>query len=153
ARSGVFVVPSLTVERARRLHLDGGFRAEFPGHVYAQPLYWRGADAALLLIATEDDAVYALDTASGRALWRRSLGTPVALSTQPCGNIDPLGITGTPVIDAARQAIYVEAFVAQASGPRHLVFALSIKDGATLPGWPVDIGAALQALGQRFAPR
>ena len=31
------------------------------------------------------------------------LGPPVALSALPCGNIDPLGITGTPVIDERRR--------------------------------------------------
>ena len=72
------------------------------------------------------------------------------LATQLCGNIDPLGITGTPVIDQASQAVYLDAMVAEASGPRHLIFALSLKTGATLPGWPVDVAAALAARGGRF---
>ncbi|HTT79223.1 MAG TPA: hypothetical protein VMF86_06050, partial [Stellaceae bacterium] len=39
------------------------------------------------------------------------------------------------------------------SGMRHRVFALSLRDGATLPGWPIDIAdaPAVQRLG--FAPR
>src|SRR5262249_8680011 len=92
-------------------------------------------------------------TRSGREVWARSLGRPVALSTQPCGNIDPLGITGTPVIDEASQAVYLDAVVAQASGPHHQVFALALKDGSLLPGWPVDVADALAALGQRFNAR
>ena len=40
--------------------------------------------------------------------------------------------------------------VAEASGPRHLIFALSLKNGATLPGWPVDVAAALAAHGRHF---
>ncbi len=40
-RSGNFVVPALTVERARGTHLDSGFQAKLSGHLYAQPLYWR----------------------------------------------------------------------------------------------------------------
>ena len=40
-RSGNFVVPSLTWDRATSLQLDGNFRPRISGHVYAQPLYWR----------------------------------------------------------------------------------------------------------------
>jgi len=67
-RNGNFVVPALTFERARRLRLDQDFQARFPGHVYAQPLYWRvpGASSGMLLIATEDDAVHALDAKTGK---------------------------------------------------------------------------------------
>jgi hypothetical protein len=75
------------------------------------------------------------------------------LSAQPCGNIDPLGITGTPVIDEAAQAVYLDAMVADASGAHHRVFALSLKDGAPLPGWPIDVAEALAARGQHFNTR
>jgi hypothetical protein len=75
------------------------------------------------------------------------------LSTQPCGNIDPLGITGTPVIDEARQAVYLAAMIGDASGAHHRLFALSLKDGAPLPGWPIDVAEALTARGQHFNTR
>src|SRR6266446_1094141 len=39
------------------------------------------------------------------------------------------------------------------AGPHHRVFALSLKDGTLLPGWPVDIATALAAQGQRFEVR
>ena len=138
-RSGNFIVPALNWERARSLHLDPGFHPQFPGHLYAQPLYWQppGSASGVLIVATENDEVYAIDAKSGSQLWMRSLGRPIPLSTQPCGNIDPLGITGTPVIDEATQAVYVAAMVADAAGPHHRVFALSLKDGSVLPGWPV----------------
>ncbi|MGE5159833.1 MAG: hypothetical protein ACM3OF_17010, partial [Gemmatimonas sp.] len=74
-------------------------------------------------------------------------------SSLPCGNIDPLGITGTPVIDPATQTIYVDAAVERANGPRHEVFALSTKDGSVLPGWPIDVADALQRSGRHFDPR
>src|SRR5207245_3547218 len=64
-----------------------------------------------------------------------------------------LGITGTPVIDEATQAIYLAAMVDDVAGPHHRVFALSLKDGMLLPGWPVDIATALAAQGQRFDTR
>jgi hypothetical protein len=100
-RSGNFVVPALTWDRARSLHLDEGFRPLVSGHVYAQPLYWRapGSNSAILILATEDNVVQAIDAETGTEIWKRSLGRAVARSSLPCGNIDPLGVTGTPVID------------------------------------------------------
>jgi hypothetical protein len=40
-RSGNFIVPALTWDRARALRLDVAFHAQVSGHFYAQPLYWR----------------------------------------------------------------------------------------------------------------
>lgn len=153
-RRGHFIVPALTWERARTLRLDGAFHAKFSGHTYAQPLYWRAAepDASLLVVATEDNVVRALDSKSGREVWSRSLGAPVPLSALPCGNIDPVGVTGTPVIDAAREAIYLDAAVGGDKGPRHLVHALSLKDGSDIEGWPIDITEALAKAHQSFEP-
>jgi hypothetical protein len=151
-RSGSFVVPDLTWQRAQSLRLDEAFHARISGHLYAQPLYWHasGSDRGELLVATEDDIVHALDAATGQEIWQRSLGKPVPLSSLECGNIDPLGITGTPVIDDATGAVYLDAVVAGTGEPRHLVFGLSLKDGSPLPGWPVDVAAALGAHHLKF---
>jgi hypothetical protein len=153
-RSGSFVVPGLTVERARGAHLDTGFQAKLSGHLYAQPLYWRDAGASLLLTASESNEVQAFAADTGRQVWSRSLGQPVPRSALRCGNIDPLGVTGTPVIDPATQAIYVAAAVGGAAGEvHHKVFALRLSDGAPLPGWPVDIADALNQRGLAFNAR
>ncbi len=154
-RSGNFVVPGLTWEKARSLRSDRGFNAAVSGHVYAQPLYWRapGSSSGMLLVATEQNKVHALDAGTGRELWQRAVGKPVARSALGCGNIDPLGITGTPVIDPAGEALYLDAMVESASGPRHRIFALSLNDGAVLPGWPVDVTQALEARRQSFNAR
>ncbi len=151
-RSGHYVVPALTWERGRTMRLDENFRAKITGHVYAQPLSWRGADLLppILLVASEDDVVHAVDARTGAEVWTRRLGKAVPRSSLPCGNINPLGITGTPVIDDSKQAVYLDAAVEGRSGPRHLVFALSLKDGSTLPGWPVDIADALARLHRPF---
>jgi outer membrane protein assembly factor BamB len=150
--SGMFVVPSLTLERARTLHRDPSFHAEVAGAVYAQPLYWRipGTGKALLLVATEQNVVYALDAATGATVWRTSLGLPMSRTALPCGNIDPLGITGTPVIDQRTQALYVDAMVKAPDFAKHQLFALSLSDGAILSGWPIDIESALKAGGKSF---
>ncbi len=152
ARSGHYVVPGLTWANVANMRQDAAFDGRVPGNVYAQPLYWRpaGAGAGLVIVATEENAVVALDAATGRTVWRRDLGPAW---TGPCGVIDPLGITGTPVIDERSGALYLDAMVDRGGGPRHLVFGLSLADGAVLPGWPVDVADSLRAVGMRFDPR
>jgi hypothetical protein len=86
-------------------------------------------------------------------IWRKALGPAVARSALNCGNIDPLGVTGTPVIDEATQAIFLDAAVQTPAGVKHLVFGLALKDGSALPGWPVDVADALKAKGKAFNAR
>ena len=63
------------------------------GAVYGQPLVVGGN----VIAATENDSVYALSRATGKTIWRAHVGTPVPQSAlHGCGNIFPLGITGTP---------------------------------------------------------
>jgi outer membrane protein assembly factor BamB len=145
-RSGTYKVPGLTWERAKSVHLDETFRPHITGHVYAQPLYWRpqGSDSGRLLVASEDNNVDVLDAKTGAQIWSRSLGNPVPRSALRCGNISPLGITGTPVIDEGTGAVYLDAAIGDSSGPHHRIFALSLEDGNTLPGWPVDVADALR---------
>jgi hypothetical protein len=153
-RTGNFVVPSLTWERAATMRPDQGFDGKVDGNVYAQPLYWSGggAGSGMLLMATEDNKVHALDGRSGAEIWTRTLGRPVSRATLRCGNINPLGITGTPVIDAPSQALFVDAMIDD-GGPRHRVFGLALKDGALLTGWPIDVSEALRAKQQTFNAR
>jgi outer membrane protein assembly factor BamB len=79
ATRGLFVVPSLTWDRARNLHRDPNFHADVAGPVYSQPLYWcsPGSAKALLLVATEQNLVYALDAETGATAWKTALGPPV----------------------------------------------------------------------------
>ena len=145
-RSGRYVVPGLTYERARGLHLDPSFHAAYRGNVYAQPLFWRqpGSGKAMLIVATDQDEVYAIDAESGAQIWQRALGEPVPRSALPCGNLPTLGVTGTPVIDPARATLYLDAMVMRAGEPRHEIYALALADGSTEPGWPVDVATALK---------
>ncbi len=77
------------------------------GAVYAEPLLVGGR----VLVATEHDQVLALDAATGRVVWRTSVGDPVPAAGLPCGNVDPLGVTSTPVADPAAGVLYVVAVV------------------------------------------
>lgn len=95
-------------------HLDGD--------VYAQPL----VAGDRVIVATESNSIYAFDVVTGERLWRTHLGEPVDASTLPCGNIDPSGITGTPVIDPAQKIVYAVAFVAPG---HHRLAALDLLDG------------------------
>src|SRR5215470_6174061 len=99
---------------AWRRHLDGA--------VYGQPLVIGNT----VIAGTEGDSVYALDRASGRVRWQVKLGTPVPLSNLPCGDIDPLGITGTPVYDPATGTVYA---VAETTGYRHMLAGIAVSSG------------------------
>lgn len=149
ARDGLYVEPTLTRAAAARLHRDPAFRAPIRGPVYAQPLYWAASlpgDRDLVIVATEQNAVHAVDASSGAVVWQRSLGAPVPRRDLLCGNIDPLGITGTPVIDRASRTLFLDAMTTPDGGrtKKHLIVALSLDDGSTRPGWPVDVSASVR---------
>jgi polyvinyl alcohol dehydrogenase (cytochrome) len=97
--------------------------ARLDGAVYGQPL----VVGDMVIAATENDSVYALSESTGHVLWRTHLGTPVPLSSLLCGDIDPLGITGTPSYDEDNGLVYA---VAEMTGYYHVLFGLSVKDGA-----------------------
>ncbi|MGN6251589.1 MAG: outer membrane protein assembly factor BamB family protein [Marmoricola sp.] len=103
-------------------HLHRAWTARLSGAVYGEPIVADG----LVIAATEHDDVYALDPVRGTVRWRRHLGTPVPLAALPCGNIDPLGITGTPAYDAASGSVFV---VAETTGGRHTLWALDARTG------------------------
>lgn len=141
-RDGAYVDPLITQKAAAATHRDKTFNAPLPGPVYAQPLYVNNGPGgkAAFVVATEQNQVLAIDAANGSYLWTRSLGSPVSVSRLPCGNINLLGVTGTPVIDATSRIIYADAMTSPDGGrtKKHLIFALSLDDGSVRPGWPVD---------------
>jgi len=101
------------------------------GQVYAEPLTCGNA----VFVATEDDTVYALSASNGTVLWRTNLGTPEPGSALPCGDINPSGITGTPVIDVATGTLYAVAFL---NSGEHVLFGLSLSNGTILSRLDVD---------------
>src|SRR5215469_5957621 len=92
------------------------------GAVYAEPLVVAGQ----VIVATEHDTLYALDARTGRVRWHTTVGAPVPLSELPCGNIDPLGITGTPVYDPQTGLVFA---LAESGGPAHLLVGLDVNTG------------------------
>ncbi|MDH6574506.1 PQQ-binding-like beta-propeller repeat protein [Kitasatospora sp. MAP5-34] len=116
ARTGV--VSGLPAVRS----LTRTWSAALDGAVYGQPL----VVGSRVLAATENNTLYGLDAASGAVLWSRHLGPPARAAELPCGNIDPLGITGTPVYDPSGGLVYA---VAELSGGRHELAGLDAGTG------------------------
>lgn len=152
SRDGLYVDAALTKAAAAGLHRDLTFSAQMSGPTYAQPLYVEGGSKALLIVATEQDNVYAFDAANGDVVWERNLGAPVALADLPCGNINPLGVTGTPIVDLASRVLYVDAMTTPDDGvtKRHLIHALAVDSGNPIDGWPVDVNATATFNGVAF---
>ena len=101
------------------------WRAHLDGAVYGQPLLV----GDLVIAATENDSLYGLQQSTGRVVWRTHVGTPVPLDELPCGNIDPLGITGTPAYDQATGLVYA---VAETSGYHHVLVGVSVSRGTVM---------------------
>jgi PQQ-like domain len=104
--------------------LSVAWRDTLDGSVYGQPLLI----GDLVVVATENDTVYGLNNATGAVAWRTHVGTPVPQSAlHGCGDIFPLGITGTPAYDQSDGLVYA---VAETTGYRHVLFGLSATTGA-----------------------
>ena len=118
ARTGV--AAGLPAARA----LTTAWTAQLDGAVYGQPLVVGGD----VIAATENDTVYAISRSTGTTVWRAHVGTPVPQSAlHGCGDIFPLGITGTPVYDQSNGLVYA---VAETTGYHHVLFGLAVTDGA-----------------------
>src|SRR4026208_1310211 len=151
SRDGRYIDAAFTPAAAAGLTRDLNFNGTISGNVYAQPLYIEGGPSGPMIIAvTESNNVYALNATTGTVIWQRTdLGTPVT-SGLPCGNINPAGITGTPVVDLASRRLFFDALI---DGPtkRHFVYSLNVDTGATTPGgWPVDVNATATYNGVNF---
>lgn len=123
--------------------LDAALKLD--GQVYASPIVVGG----VTVVATENNTVYAFDQ-SHRQLWKKHLGSPSPAQERPCGNIDPLGITGTPVFDKASGLV----FVAPEYGgpPRHELVALDVTDGSVRWHRGIDLpGVETKAMQERGA--
>ncbi|HEX3425605.1 MAG TPA: PQQ-binding-like beta-propeller repeat protein, partial [Acidimicrobiales bacterium] len=102
------------------------------GAVYAQPLVVGG----LVIEATENDTVYALDASTGSVTWSTHLGAPISSGSLPCGDVSPVvGITSTPVVDLTAGRVYALGLVQPG---RDVLFALNLATGAMVASTGVD---------------
>ncbi len=82
----------------------------------------------VVYVATEANTVYAINSANGSVLVKRTLGTPV-LNPLSCGTNSPnVGIKGTPVIDMTTKTLYVIAYTLISGTPTYQLFALNLKN-------------------------
>jgi polyvinyl alcohol dehydrogenase (cytochrome) len=107
------------------------------GAVYGQPVVADGR----VFVGTEENRVVALDPDTGSVLWSTSLGTPLTdvQSVAGCGDIDPLGITSTPVADPANDTVYVVGEISDRNGAvHHQLEGLDMGTGAVTLSVDVD---------------
>ncbi|SKB90962.1 LGFP repeat-containing protein [Arthrobacter sp. 49Tsu3.1M3] len=118
------------------------FSAKVDGQVYAQPL----VVGTTVIAATENNAVYGLDSATGAAKWTRKLGPSWPASTVRCSDLTPnIGITSTPVYDPATKSVFLLSKTndgATAQLPHWYMHSLDVATGAEKPGFPVVIDGA-----------
>jgi outer membrane protein assembly factor BamB len=97
------------------------------GSIWAEPLVFHG----LVIVATENNDLYAFNEATGAQAWHVNLDAPVPSSELPCGDISPtVGITSTPVIDPSTGTLYAEADLRSGSSAVHTLFALNALTGS-----------------------
>jgi hypothetical protein len=141
---------------------DFGRQVAYPvdGKIYSQPLFVPGLRVDgrvhnVVIVTTENDSVYAFDAdavgAPPAPLWHTSFlvhgAVPVPDASLACTSITPaFGITGTPVIDAATQTMYVVATMKVHGQVVDYLHALNITTGRDrMP--PVQIGASVRGTG------
>ena len=157
SRDGLYTDSAFTPGAAANLARDLNFHGAIFGKVYAQPLYIDNGPGGrpTIIAVTESNNVYTLDAVDGSVIWRRNVGDPVPQSDLTCqGNIDPFGITGTPIIDLASRALFFNAMITPDGGmtQKHLIFSLNVDTGDINPGWPVDVEEVAIFNGTTFTP-
>jgi hypothetical protein len=134
------------------LSVDGLVDAE-PLYLSAVPIPGNGTHN-LLIVATENDSVYAFDADTGSPIWQittlKSGETPS--DDRSCGQVTPeIGITSTPVISrptGSNGVIYTVAMSKDSSGNYHQrLHALDATTGGELYNGPVDIAAKFPGTG------
>lgn len=105
-----------------------GFMRRLDGSVYGSPIL----TTHYVVVATENNTVYALDPASGAVRWSRHLRSPISdTSVLACsGNIRPTGITGTPAFDPVTGRVFVVTITSNATlGVVHELWGLDADKG------------------------
>ena len=143
SRDGHYIDAAFTPGNAANLTRDTNFNGTISGNVHAQPLYIEGGqNGPMVIVATASNNVYALHADTGTAIWSRTDIGPAVTSGLPCGNINPVGIIGTPVVDLASRSLFFDALI-DGQTKKHFIYSLNVDTGATHTGWPVDVNVAV----------
>lgn len=121
ARTGAAAVLSKAGKLSRK------WTARLDGAVYGQPL----VVGSYVIAATENDTIYELRQSTGAVVWHSHLATPVPQADlNGCGDIFPLGITGTPVYDQSNGLVYAVAEALVNGHVTHEMFGVAESNGA-----------------------
>ena len=144
SRDGLYIDPAFTHALAAGLTRDTAFEGSITGNVYAQPLYIEGGPRGrgVVIAVTESNNIYALDAINGSIVWQTNVGPAVPSGVLPCGNVQPVGISGTPVVDLPSRSLFFDAMSMSDGTPRHYIYSLNVDTGNLNPGWPVDVDAS-----------
>jgi chitodextrinase len=149
------------------------FSCQVDGAIYAQPLWIsnltiNGVSHNVIIVATQHDSVYAFDADASPCtqLWHAYLldathggtanetsvpsGGTNSLVGSGYGDVKPeIGVTGTPVIDAASNTMYVvsKSCVANALPIYQRLHSLSLIDGTEVGGGPTGIDGSIAVNG------
>ena len=154
SRDGLFTDPAFTLANAPNLARDLNFSGVISGTVYMQPLYVENGPggAAMVIVGTNSNNLYALDATTGAVIWSRlaaTIGTPA--TGLPCGNVSPEGILGTPVVDISTRTLYFNALTMPSAGVfRQMIYSVNVDTGATNAGWPVSVEGLVSTNGITF---
>src|SRR4029077_4913007 len=154
SRDGLYIDGAFTQSAAANLIRDLNFDGTIVGNVLAQPLYIEGGPGgrAMVIVATASNNVYALDAVNGTIIWQQNVGPPVPANDIYCTEVGSAGITGTPVVDLASRALFLNALTTPDGGAtlKHYIVSLNVDTGAINPGWPVDVELTAQYNGTTF---
>jgi len=122
------------------------------GQVYAQPLLATVNGKNLVIVATEHNSVYAFDADNTNPeadpVWTKNFGPSLPASATGCGLLTPeIGITSTPVIDAASKTMWFTSRHAENGKAVHKLNAIDLTTGEHKPNSPVVITATARGTG------
>ncbi|HEY0786282.1 MAG TPA: hypothetical protein VGD62_10455 [Acidobacteriaceae bacterium] len=165
ARSGANLHETqLTPATVNARHFGMLFKRVVDDQLYTQPLLATririgGGYHDVVYVTTVNNSVYAFDANDAThpaPLWHVNFGTPANLHDADFGCLDingSMGIIGTPVINAAKNALYVVALTRAGGGFEQRLHALDPGTGADLPHSPAVIAApGFDALMQNQRP-
>lgn len=154
---------ALTTSNVNQQHFGKVSTLAVDDQVYAQPLvvghvHIKGGDHNVVYVATVNNTLYAFDGDDGTLYWVRNITAPGQRPprntdlTGACGGTytdfsGNIGIVGTPVIDSARQILYVVARSTNGTAYVQHLHAVSITDGSEASGSPMPITASTPGSG------
>jgi len=154
--NGLYTAGTLTPQNVNSSAFGQLARYHVSGDIQAQPLYVSNLDMGaagvhnVVIVATEHDDIAAFD-ADGKvpqALWSRSyLGPGITTGTAIFGGRTGLGpevgITGTPVIDAATGAMYFVTLIVENGSVEQWVHSVDVRTGMDFGAGSVMVQATI----------